>query len=190
MQLTWVTCLIFSMDSNDLENTSLSRTMKSLRFYSTWKLKCFLASFMEMGRRYETLGSKTKKNSLLPRAIAVPKASMYLHQFTKPQLSQVIWKGLYDVFIYSVMCYKGASWNLKSSKQACHLLWRKTVSIFQSCYLYKHPWKDTPERKIVGAWLARYAEVWETHGEPSTNILISISLLFIQYISLNLYTLI
>ena len=70
-------------------------------------------SFLCAGRRYETLGSKTKEWFLLTAAAAA-RISAFLHKFTKPQLPQVMWKGLDDTCPSGVLNYRRGTWNLKN----------------------------------------------------------------------------
>ena len=57
----------------------LSRSVKGLRFYPNYKL----VSFMDMGRKYETLGLEMKENLLLT-AIAVARIVAFLLRFQSP----------------------------------------------------------------------------------------------------------
>lgn len=63
-------------------------TVKCLRFYLTWNLTIWPASFMDADRRYKNPRSKTKKYLLTVIVIAEDLAFFFFHQFPMSQVLQ------------------------------------------------------------------------------------------------------
>ena len=102
--------------------------------------------------------------------------SFFLCQFPlPPSLIGATQKGPGDTCTCSGLCYRRATLSLMS----LNLLWWAVSlpfhcstgrhCVFQSCSLYRYPWKHSPEPCQSVSLFTRCAKTWEIHGKLSHN---------------------